>query len=377
MIFTCQEISDEILELKPDYIDLPHTASNEQFLAIPPSIKRICSFHDFEKTPEDLEGVYEKLQKKPADFYKVATFANSTCDALRMLLLMKKHPVIGVAMGERGKVARILAPTVSKLWTYAPLFESHRTAEGQLLIEELKGIYHAHLLSRKTQLYGLIGDPIEASISYRTHNFLFEQYGIDAVYVKMRVTKEELPTFLPLAEELGFQGLSVTMPLKAAIVPHLDEVHSDVGAINTVKITKKWEGWNTDGIGSVDAIEKRAPIKGSRFAILGGGGTAKSIAREAAKRGAEVTLFNRTPSKLCRPLDEFSKASYDVLVNATPVEKLIDFELLCSRAVVLDAIVSSKKTPLLVAAEKKGCAIIEGAEMFIQQAALQFNHWFS
>ncbi|MCH9609326.1 MAG: Shikimate dehydrogenase (NADP(+)) [Chlamydiales bacterium] len=356
VIFTCHEVSDELVALKPDYIDLPFSASKEQFQAIPPSIKRICSFHDFEKTPDDLDAIYEQMREKRADYYKVATFANTTLDALRMLNFIRRTNVIGVAMGELGQITRILAPILGSPWTYAPTSLDQKTAKGQMSIAELKGIYHTHLHTSQTALYGLIGDPVLQSLSHRTHNFVFEHFGIDAVYVKMLIEKGELTEALPLLEKIGFRGLSITMPHKEAIFP---------SPTNTLTFSKGAVGSNTDGLGALDALERKISVRGKEIAILGAGGSAKAIVSEAQKRGAKAHLYHR-----CFP----KTTSYDILINATPADLKLDPP---SSALVMDLRVSEEKSPFLMRAEEKGCVTIEGVEMFKHQAIYQFEQWFS
>lgn len=364
VIFTTKSITPQILALKPNYIDLPHTASPKEFASIPSHIKRICSFHDFEKTPHDLNAIYQKMRLLPAEFYKIATTAHNTLDALTLLAFIRKTQIIGVAMGEAGSISRILAPAMGSPWSYAPLSTSHKTAPGQILLQKLKGIYHVHKLTPKSKLFGLIGDPITTSISHRTHNQLFEKLNIDAVYVKMGVKKHELSSFLPLAQEVGFQGLSVTMPHKETILPR---------PTNTLKLGNKLTGINTDGLGALAALEKKISVKNKQIAILGAGGSAKAIAIEAKKRGAHITIYNRTPKDDTAPLQTLNHATYDILINTIPCP--IDIEPR-PNTTVMDIVVSPHKTPLLIAAEKKGCVVIEGIEMFINQAVEQFMWWF-
>ena len=132
----------EHLDLVPDYVDLPYTAHQalEEVKKRLPNTQRIASLHDFEQTPEDLSQVYQA----PAEIFKVACQANSTLDALRMLLFVKnrKRPTIGISMGEKGIITRVLAPVVGSLFTYAPIDDSNRSAPGQLLLNELIDIYN-------------------------------------------------------------------------------------------------------------------------------------------------------------------------------------------------------------------------------------------
>src|SRR5208282_2904989 len=100
---------------------------------------------------------------------------------------------------------------------------------------------------------------VDKSISDTTHNAAFQERSAHAIYVKMRVTAEELPTTLPLLKQLGFQGLSVTMPLKEAVLPLLESIDAEaraIGAVNTLLATETgWRGFNTDGKGALTAME--------------------------------------------------------------------------------------------------------------------------
>src|SRR5262249_32850217 len=150
----------------------------------------------------------------------------NSIDAFRLLHFIKKgdKKLIGIGMGKEGQVTRILGPIVGSPITYASLEETLMTAPGQFTARELAERYHYRSLNQTTALYGLIGDPIDRSISDITHNKLMHQYGWNAIYVKIRVKPEELPHFLPLAKTLGFRGLSVTMPLKEAVVPFSEHI---------------------------------------------------------------------------------------------------------------------------------------------------------
>ncbi len=370
VIFKLLDFDPEVLELNPDFVDLPFGVDVD----LP--VKRICSYHDEEQTP-DLDALYKKLQTCQADYYKIATHANSSLDALRMLQFVRTTKIIGLCMGEMGVITRILAPIFGALWTYAPIHQGQTTAPGQLLLDELAQTYRYRAHSQKTALYGLIGDPVSKSVSHKTHNFAFKELGVDAVYVKMPVKQEELLPFLTLCEEVGFKGLSVTMPLKEQI--------QEGEAINTIGFQEsKISYWNTDGVGALDALEKKIEVAGKKIVILGAGGAAIPIAREAKKRGARVLIANRTFERAEKvasnigvealPLAEFASNGYDILINCTstcpvPIEELLE------KRVVMDIIIRPKMTSLLEAAEKKGCTLVYGLDMFLQQAIQQFCHW--
>ena len=396
VIFKLEEIDWDLLLLSPDYVDLPHTtpiAVFEEIGARFPLIKRICSYHNFEKTG-DLESLFAQVHSRPAEIYKMATLAQTTLDALRMLCLVKKYKCVGICMGELGVITRILASVYGAPWTYAPYSLEQQTAPGQLLISDLVKTYNFRSTSPSTAVYGLIGDPITQSRSHHIHNFAFKKLRLDAIYVKMRLTSEELPAFFPLCQELNIKGLSVTMPLKESLAPYVE------GAKGTAINTIGWHpegiyGWNTDGPGALDALEKRGKVAGKKIVLIGAGGAAYGIAHEAKKRGAELIILNRTLPRAQRladevkgvayPLESFGQVArkgYDILINCTSVgmgeDKRLPIESanLLENRVVMDIISKPEVTSLLAAAEKKGCATIKGIEMFIQQAVGQYCHWF-
>ncbi len=361
VIFKLSRFDAKLLSYHPDYIDLPF----DQEIELP--VPRISSFHDFDSNP-DLHVVWDRMQRVTADYYKIATYAHSTLDALRMLQFIREKKLIGLCMGERGEITRVLAPVFGAPWTYAPLEEEDVTAPGQILLDELVDVYRYSTLSPKSALFGLIGDPISGSQSDKKHNIAFAQLGLDAVYVKMEIRKKEISVALPLLQQLGFRGLSVTMPLKEQI--------RNGEVINTIGFEKgQMRCWNTDGIGALDALEQKGAVAGKQIVILGAGGAAKAIAKEAVKRGACVRIANRTVSHRILPLDEFASQGYDILINCTPTCP-IDTSALLENRIVMDIITRPEITPLLEAAAAKGCQIVTGMEMWTQQAKQQYSHWF-
>ncbi|MCH9626165.1 MAG: Shikimate dehydrogenase (NADP(+)) [Chlamydiales bacterium] len=392
VIFTLKEPLESLLDLSPEYLDLPSTTPKRVFEHIRaryPRIQLICSYHDFEKMG-DLESIYSSLCTKPAHLYKIATTSLNTLDALKMLQFIKKERCIGVCMGEFGELTRILAPLFGAPWTYAPLTAAHKTAPGQLLLEELVETYNMRLHKKSTPLFGLIGDPVSKSRGHKLHNENMKQRG---VYVKMRVGADELKELFVLCKNLGFRGLSVTMPLKEAVVPFLDQ--SEDEAVNTLGFSEQIVGWNTDGRGALNALEKRGLVFGKKVVLLGAGGAAIGIAKEAKKRGAELVICNRTLARAkalaeqvggtAFSLQEFSAIAslgYDILINCTSIGMGEDLrspvarEDLLPKRLVMDIISYPRQTPLLRAAQIQKCRIIEGREMFDEQARLQQCHWF-
>lgn len=385
-----------LASLEPEYLDLESfipTYFIESILSRHPKVKLIISYHNFKETPEDLDHVYENMQKIPAYFYKIAVMAHSGVDALRLLQLVRKasKKLIGVSMGEYGQFTRIIAPILGSAITYGSL-EEKECSLGQFTIKTLMTRYRVPSLTENTAIYALLGDPVDGSISDITHNRFFASFGLNAVYVKIRVRACELTSFLSLLHGLPFLGFSITMPLKEAIIPFLDAKAPEVKKIkaaNTLVVEEgKLLGFNTDGIGALDAIEKTGSIKGKRVLVLGAGGASRAIVFEAVKRGAFITVFNRSTEKakalseqfgcLYKDLESFSalEESFEILINTTSIEMTSFFDFMRQDVLVMDIRTKPKETPFLVEAKKRGCLTLYGYEMFAFQAMYQFSLWF-
>jgi 3-dehydroquinate dehydratase / shikimate dehydrogenase len=310
------------------------------------------------------DGTFERLKQVPAQFYKLATPVEGTLPALRMALAARGQ--IGIT-GEL--CSRLLAPLIDSPWTYAALDESCRSAPGQPTWDLLHNIYKLDTKGPDTRLYGLLGDPVSKSRGYIHHN---ARFGPEGIYIPFRLRPEELGEALELLEQLNLTGLSVTMPLKEAIVDYLE---TDLGAVNTVTVRDgRRFGSNTDGPAVLDAIEERLPARGKQLVILGAGGAARAIAHEAQVRGAEVTVLNRHPERAAKLSPKYGSLSdvvpCDILVQATPV----DPPVFGHPKVALD-VVNAATTPWLERATALGATPITGEEMWQRQAELQRQHW--
>lgn len=382
--------SEEALQwthLQPTYFDIPWGTSPDLIATLrhrAPRSKIILSYHDFEHIPQDLEALYGAMLTSGADLYKIAVMPHSTNEALRFVLWAKEKqaPLIPIAMGSYGQFSRILGPL-----SYACLNETAPSAPGQLSADILRARYRYGQITSQTALYGLIGDPVECSISDVTHNAFFQKQGLDALYLKMQMTASELQEGLSLLKEMGFRGLSVTMPLKESILPLLDAIDPEaraIGAVNTLVLeNKQWVGFNTDGPGALDAL---GDVAGQRIALLGAGGTAKAIAYEAHKRGASLIFINRDRAKAERlarlygaEVEELYKIhqwpAYDILINVTPSDLPCDPEGIRPGKRVMDVKTRPQWTSFLKEAAQRHCKIIHGEEMFFNQARLQFQLW--
>jgi 3-dehydroquinate dehydratase/shikimate dehydrogenase len=389
----------------PDYLDIefgtPITIISQLLLDYP-DVKIIYSYHDFHSMPKSLDDLLASMMTVPADGYKIAVPAANASDALTMLAFVQRHAKQGVAlsglcMGEYGLPTRVLGPVVGSFADFAVGHESEKTAPGQLTLHELQHIYHYKDLNPQTKVYALLGGIVVQSPSHLTHNQVFTQLSYNGVYIKIAVHDLELEGFMQLVRELPFAGFSVTVPLKEEILLDLDAVSEEVekiGASNTlVKKDEAFTGYNTDGKGALDALEEVIPVQGKQMVVLGAGGASRAVVFEAVKRGAAVTILNRTLARAEQLATEFqAKAGlledlqdigpYDILVNTTSVGMLPEIDAmpiacqdLIAGAVVMDIITKPRETKLLKEALKKQCKVIYGQEMFARQAAQQFALW--
>ncbi len=222
------------LELQPEYLDI-EADTNPAFIASIavkfPNIKLIGSYHDFEKTPEDLGALLESMKNPHFSIYKIAVTAQNTIDLLRLLIFAKnaKVPLSAISMGEYGQPSRVLGPVVGNVLDYAGLQE-----EGNLhrySLKTLHEVFHYRKLNQDTQIYALIGDPIEKSPGHLFHNPRFQH---NAVYVKMRLSPDFVRKFFALVDHLPFGGLSVTIPLKELVYSVMDELSPMARRILTI-----------------------------------------------------------------------------------------------------------------------------------------------
>jgi shikimate dehydrogenase len=263
-------------------------------------------------------------------------------------------------------------------------------------------------INAHTQFCGVIGNPVEHSLSPAIHNAAFRTLGLNFVYLAWRV--EAIGDAIKGLRALGnFRGASVTIPHKVAAVPFLDDVEPTarhIGAINTiVSEGGKLTGYNTDATGALRALrESGVSLKGQRVVMLGSGGAARAIAFALAAEGAidrlvllgidkneRNTLAGDLRSKTAmavddRHLDENSLkqdlANSQVLIHCTPTgmspkvqETCVPASLLHAGLAVMDIVYNPRETRLLKHAKAAGCRTIPGLEMFLYQAAAQFELW--
>jgi len=357
----------------------------------------ILSFHDFRATRK-LDETLEKMRAFPADFYKVVGTATTLSDNVSMIQFLGResdnHSLIGLCMGEQGIISRMLGVRAGSVFTFASASPGEETAPGQVTALDLRSVYRIEQIDVATRVYGVAGDPVAHSLSPAIMNAAFRRENVNAVYLALHA--KTLKDLLTCVREIPIHGLSVTMPYKEAILPYLDNTdsHTDkIGACNTVVRAQdgKLYGFNTDTSGVVRPLERRLnTLQDAKILVLGAGGAARAAVFGLKERGAEVYILNRstaTAQKLARRAHartlkraDLKKYSFDVIVNATPVgmgntrETPLQEKEINARY-VFDMIYDPPETRLLQLAKQRGAQIIPGIEMFVHQAARQFEIW--
>jgi len=263
------------------------------------------------------------------------------------------------------------------------------------------------LITGKTGVYGIIGDPVEHSLSPVMHNAAFRELGIDYVYVPFRVLSGSLRDAVRGLRSQGVLGFNVTVPHKVEILKYLDRLDllaQLIGAVNTVLNAEgKLVGYNTDATGAVEALKQNGVrLSDSALTILGAGGAARAIVFALTKISPRIVVLNRTSRKALRlkqevkrkmrrdiEINQLTKKSLakallttDVLVNATSIGMEsnpnclpIDEADLGRDLTVFDIVYGPRETDLLRKARRAGCKTIGGIEMLLHQGAAAFEIW--
>ena len=263
-------------------------------------------------------------------------------------------------------------------------------------------------INAHTQFCGVIGNPVEHSLSPAIHNAAFQKLGLNFVYLAFRV--EAIGDAIKGLRALGnFRGASVTIPHKVAAVSFLDAVEPTarhIGAINTIVAEGgSLTGYNTDATGALRALRESAvALKGQHVVMLGSGGAARAIAFALGTEGGidrlsllgidereRTALAQDLQSKTglaaqAAPLDEATLRQVlpeaQVLIHCTPMGMSPNVQgtsvpapLLHAGLTVMDIVYNPRETRLLREAKAAGCRTIPGLEMFLHQAAAQFELW--
>ncbi|HIQ26395.1 MAG TPA: shikimate dehydrogenase, partial [Aquifex aeolicus] len=249
-------------------------------------------------------------------------------------------------------------------------------------------------INGKTELYGVIGNPVKHSLSPVFQNVGFKSLGINAVYLPLEVSKERFEESVRgLLSLENLKGFNVTVPFKEGILKFGDLLSEDVkhiGSANTLKKTPEGriEFYNTDWVGFLNALKELTDPAGKKVLVLGAGGTSRAVIYALKRVNAEVFLWNRTLSKAEKLAQSFGVkiiknlnniGVFEIIVNTTSVglkeddPPLFDYKKIQAHQVVYDVIY--RQTPLVETALKKGAKAQNGLKMLLYQGVESFKIW--
>ncbi len=255
--------------------------------------------------------------------------------------------------------------------------------------------------------FALLGEPLGHSLSPALHKAIYRQLEIDdASYRTVELPEERLKSFFSGFRVGGFDGVNVTTPHKAAVIPLLDEVDAKaklVEAVNCInRVNNKLTGFNTDMLGfSYSLRQAGLDIEGNSFAIIGAGGSAQAVGAVLAEGGAKaISVFNRSPEnaeKLSNTiatlnsevavsalsLDELSSSGdFNCVINTTTVgmspnvkKSPVSKDFFTSDTLAFDLVYNPKQTQFLAHAEKAGASTLNGMQMLVAQAVYSVEIW--
>ncbi|OQX21249.1 MAG: shikimate dehydrogenase [Candidatus Altiarchaeales archaeon A3] len=262
----------------------------------------------------------------------------------------------------------------------------------------------------KTKIFGVIGHPIEHSLSPVMHSAVFKEKKINADYFAFDVDEKNLCNAIHGADALKFCGLNVTIPHKISVLKYINKISEEaklINAVNTIKfdyVENLIIGYNTDGTGAIKAIEKNLNrgLKGKKIFIFGAGGAARAIIFSALQNNAEISIYNRTTEKAILIGNEIKKRlnkdvkivenfnlkdelnDSDIIINATSVgmfpnvdKSVISKEYIPEGKVVMDIVYNPIETKFLKLAKQKNCKVIDGVDMLVYQGAESLKIWLN
>ncbi len=370
-----------------DWIDIE---LDTQLLDSPPPGCRIIRSHHVLDTFPDLGQTFGRLRQRGGDLLKLAVAVTSTAQLVRLLSWMEEEdpskPRIIIGMNTLGQASRYLGELLGNAWTYVSETGAP-AAPGQFDLETALRLSAVE----PRRLYGVLGRPVAHSLSPLLHNALFRKYRLDSWYLPLEL--DDLGSWFDFLSRsrLPFQGFSVTLPFKTEVVPFLSSLDSPVDSSNTLIRGKHgWRGSNTDLTSFLQPLQRRLHLPGKSALVLGNGGVAVTVVEALKEAGVEVTVLGRDSRKVadfvrrhgCRGGSiDTAPLKGSLLVNTTPVGQspAVDQSPVSADRleveVVYDLVYNPPWTRLLREASELGCQAISGIEMFVAQAALQFEGW--
>ncbi len=350
--------------------------------------RTVCSYHDPSSTPtaDEVEAVMRDMADRAA-IAKGAFMVRSMHDLHQLLTAADRLDIprmVLIGMGEMGTLTRIRHRRIGCEFTFASM--GINTAPGQLPFTDLRWLGDDCLLT------GIIGHPVDHSMSPSMHDAAFRGMGIRGRYLKLTTTVDELEEAMDVIRWMDIKGVNVTMPLKRKVMDHLDQVAptaARAGAVNTVlNQGGKLIGHNTDIEGVAHALSGRQ--RPETALVIGAGGAARACCLHLLDIGCMTHVMNRDRSKaldLARDLGaEVATTEHmpitDLIVNCTPLGMEghdpgppVGRETLEGAGMVMDMVYHPRETPFLRLARSMDLDTINGEAMLLGQAMESFRIW--
>lgn len=358
--------------------------------------RTVLSRHRFDTgLPDDLADRIRAMRARastlPGSIVKVAVAVEQPRECVTFLdaLYGGAAPdanTIGIAMGPAGALSRMLPAKFSGAWTYAGA-----AAPGQFSVTDMVSRFHVHTTTAATRVFGIAGAPLAHSASPAMHNAAFHAAGLDAVFVPVETA--DVDELRELADTLGFEGLSITAPLKSQVLAFAaaDADAQAIGAANTLKRTGDgWAARNFDAPAFREPLQPVADgLRGQRVIVMGAGGAARAAVSELTKLGAVVEVSARQAERAQALASEFGAGvtafpptgSAALIVNATPIGTRHGHTAspvaagTVTAATAYDLVYNPEHTTFLTDARAAGARTIGGLAMLVAQARRQFEWW--
>ncbi len=393
------------------YIDLEDdfNVPSLQDAALAFGTRIIRSYHNMTGSERNFRERMERMRITGYEIPKIAFMPQSLSDVTNLFHEaqgLKDFDHILLAMGGMGLSTRVLANQLGSYLTYTTVSDAEQNLAGlgQIDPKTLCEVYNFRLQDDNTKIFGVTGWPLRVTDSPRLHNAGYLAHGMNSVYIP--VPSDSIENTLSFADEIGMQGISVTVPYKETVMPSLAQVSAevgDIGACNTiVKRGNDWIGYNTDAYGLQKALIEflgRNSLFGKKVAIIGAGGAAKAAAYVVKQMHGKACIFNRTVAKAKKLADQYGfkyaplnsdgldmlEYYSNVIIQTTSIgngcfdevpdetNDPIYFYNFHGHECVYDVIYKPSRTPMLRRAEHAGCKVANGFGMLTYQGHQQFK----
>jgi 3-dehydroquinate dehydratase/shikimate dehydrogenase len=349
----------------------------------------ILSHHDI-KGMSNLEKVAREMLKIPASIYKIAVKVNLYNDNLKILdvgkfLSQQDVDAVCFGMGEKSEYSRIIAQKKPFSLHYLSA-GNNRTAPGQLSVEYIRSL-DINRINSDTEVYGIIGNPVEHSLSPLIHNKIFSMIGYNGLYIRFPV--DNMQDFLTFMRNIDLKGLSITFPWKSAeLYNYPNFIRSDDLVFDSINTIYKRDNYyhlaDTDYSGFQNFFEKQVKLKPCKTLILGSGNTSVKIAEYLKKSGFHTEIVTRDSNKSTMPgyidYTRICNTKYDLVINATPrnsnIIEYLDYVFTSfGTGVFIDINYSDDILDTIRLARERSWETFDGIGMLIEQALLQSYLW--